>query len=326
MPELFLHKRRVESIFHLLGEHENHITYSVAWGLAQSPSFLHGFLKSAAGVTTDGENVVIRLQQHEKNGGITDIEIEDPGGFFIIVEAKRGWNLPSRQQLATYADRPSFVKSNALVKRILVLTGCSHEYALLNLEAREVRGMEILPISWKQMAEFASDAMGWSSHAEKRLLRELLIYLRGVMTMQNTDSNWVYVGSLASGTPEGWAISWIDIVRKKSRYFHPVGGTWPKEPPNYIAFRYHGKLQSVHHIESWEIFTDPRDKFSEIPSKDWGPYFLYRLGPAFCPKKEVKTGEIRWNRRVKCMLDTLFTSDTISAAVDISKRRERKNG
>jgi len=113
MPELFLHKRRVESIFHLLGEHENHITYSVAWGLAQSPSFLHGFLKSAAGVTTDGENVVIRLQQHEKNGGITDIEIEDPGGFFIIVEAKRGWNLPSRQQLATYADRPSFVKSNA---------------------------------------------------------------------------------------------------------------------------------------------------------------------------------------------------------------------
>jgi hypothetical protein len=40
MTELLLHKRKVESVFHLLGEHENDITYSVAWALSQSPHFL----------------------------------------------------------------------------------------------------------------------------------------------------------------------------------------------------------------------------------------------------------------------------------------------
>ncbi|MBI4479122.1 MAG: hypothetical protein HY651_03775 [Acidobacteria bacterium] len=326
MPELLLHQKRVESIFHLLGEHENDMTYSVAWALAQSPSFLRVFLKSTVHIATDGESVVIRLQQHEKNGGITDIEIEDRGRFFIIAEAKRGWTVPTLKQLVTYAKRRSFAKSKQAMRRILVLSGCSHEYALLKLEARKVDGIEIHPVSWNEVAESARVALRGSSHAEKRLLRELLTYLQGVITMQNTDSNWVYVVSLGSGSPEGWGISWIDIVKKKSRYFHPVGATWPKEPPNYIAFRYHGMLQSIHHIESWEIFTNFHNKFSEAPEGDGKPRFLYKLGPAFGPQKEVKAGKIRWNRRVECMLDTLFTCDTISEAVDISKRRESKDG
>jgi hypothetical protein len=45
MAELFLHKRRVPSVFHLLGEYENDITYSVAWALANSRAFLDEFLK-----------------------------------------------------------------------------------------------------------------------------------------------------------------------------------------------------------------------------------------------------------------------------------------
>ena len=37
------------------------------------------------------------------------------------------------------------------------------------------------------------------------------------MTMQNVDSNWVYVVSLGSGTPKDWKLSWIDVVEKKRR-------------------------------------------------------------------------------------------------------------
>ena len=51
MPELLLHKRKVESIFHLLGEHENDITYSVSWALSQSARFLAAFLSPVSGGT-----------------------------------------------------------------------------------------------------------------------------------------------------------------------------------------------------------------------------------------------------------------------------------
>jgi hypothetical protein len=65
VAELFLHKRRVASVFSLLGEHENDLTYSAAWALAKSPSFLKRFLEATLGVAPDLDTVVIRLQQHE---------------------------------------------------------------------------------------------------------------------------------------------------------------------------------------------------------------------------------------------------------------------
>ena len=140
--------------------------------------------------------------------------------------------------------------------------------------------------------------------------------------MERADSNWVYVVSLGSGTPPGWGISWIDIVSKKGHYFHPVSGKgWPNEPPNYIAFRYKGKLQSIHHIDSYEVITNPHKHIPEIPNEEWDPHFLYKLGRAFAPSKEVLTGNIYPNGRVWCMLDTLFTSNTISEARDLSKKR-----
>jgi hypothetical protein len=323
MTELLLHKRKVESVFHLLGEHENDITYSVAWALSQSPHFLRSLVQSSLGIAADSGNTVIRLQQHETQAGITDIEIESPGKFFLIVEAKRGWNLPTHRQLATYAQRPSFYASKGLPRRILVLTECSREFALLNLDTQKIAGVEVHPVSWKEIARLAVEAQANCSHAETRILRELLTYLRGLMTMQNIDSNWVYVVSLGGGTREGWQISWIDIVEKRRCYFHRVGKTWPKEPPNYIAFRYHGKLQSISHIEDYEIFHNPHDKFAEIPKNEkWGPHFLYSLGPAFSPAREVRTGpRIQRNRRVWCMLDTLFIAKTISQAEELSNKR-----
>ena len=50
-------------------------------------------------------------------------------------------------------------------------------------------------------------------------------------------------------------------------------------------------------------------------------YFVYKLGPAIIPAKEVKNEKIYPNGRVWAMLDTLLTADTISEARDISKAR-----
>ena len=321
MTEILLRGKSVQSVFTLLGEHENDLTYSLAWALSQSPHFLKGFIHIALNIQPTLENVTIRLQHSEKTAGITDIEIESPGEFFVIVEAKRGWNLPGKAQLEKYAARKGFLTSKQIPSKILVLSECSLQFALMHLAATEINGIEIVPVSWKEIADVASKARQGSTHAEKRILSELHTYLRGLMTMQNVDSNWVYVVSLGSGTPEGWKLTWIDVIVKKQRYFHPVGGGWPKEPPNYIAFRYHGRLQSIHHIESYSVFDDPHSEFPEIPSEKWGPHFLYSLSPAFAPAREVKTGNVYPSGRVWCMLDTLFLAKTISEARDLSNQR-----
>ncbi|MCZ6623087.1 MAG: hypothetical protein O7B35_02435 [Deltaproteobacteria bacterium] len=324
MAEMYLHNHKVNSIFQLLGEHENDISYSVAWALAQCPSFLHEFLQKIGSPPANTNTVQIRLQHHETNGGITDIEIESSGRFYVIVEAKRGWNLPDRRQLEKYVARRSFKKSKAPFKRLVTLTECSREYANLHLPARKIEGVPIESISWKDVAVLASKSRWKASHAQKRLIEELLTYLEGLMTMQKMDSNRVYVVALASGTPKGWGISWIDIVKKRKRYFHPIGiKGWPKEPPNYIAVRYKGKLQSIHHVEGYEVVEDLQKKIPEIKGATRTPRFLYRLGPAFRPNKEIRTGRIYRNGRVWCMLDTLFTCDTISDARDVSNKRER---
>ena len=327
MTELYLHKHKVDSVFQLLGSEENDITCSIAWAFSKSPYFLKEFLRRMIHWKGSIDNVIIRVQQYETSGGITDIEVEMPGEFYLIVEAKRGWNLPTRAQLDRYANRISFKSSIATIKRLIALSECSPEYAARNLAVREVSGLRIEPLSYKGLVAFAKVAYLGGSHAEKRLVDELLTYLGGIMTMQQISSNKVYVVALAQGVPEGWGISWIDIVKRKHRYFHPVGcgrGGWPGEPPNYIAFRYDGRLQSIHHIEGYEVFTDPHEKLPGIPEEKWPPHFLYRLGSAFAPSKEVRTGNIYRNGRVWCMLDTLFTCDTISAARDLSQKRERQ--
>ena len=99
---------------------------------------------------------------------------------------------------------------------------------------------------------------------------------------------------------------------------------WPPDPPNYVAFRYRGELQSIHHIEGHRVITDLHDDFPEIPKgalKE--PHYIYKLGKAFRPAHRVPTGKsIKWAARRWCMLDTLFTSETISEAAALSKKRE----
>lgn len=322
MTQLSLNNKQIKSIFGLLGDKENDISFSVAWALSKCPLFLKIFIKNTLNYDVDPTKVKINLQHYEKDTGITDIEIELPGHFFIIIEAKRGWHLPSKNQLKKYAQRKSFLQSAAPLKKFIVLSGCSKDYADIYLELKSIKGTKIEPVSWQEVAVMAKHSKRKSKNAEKRLVDELLNYLKEVVDMQKIDSNWVYVVSLGMDVPRGWRISFLDIVNKKRFYFHAVGVKgWPKEPPNYIAFRYYGRLQSIHHIESYDIVTNMHAKIPEIPKQEWNPHFLYKIGRPIVPDKEVKVGRIFRNGRVWCMLDTLFTSKTIAQARDISKKR-----
>ena len=153
------------------------------------------------------------------------------------------------------------------------------------------------------------------------MLQDLRTYLGGIVAMQDQESNMVFVVSLSAETPDGWGVSWRDIVVQKGLYFHPADKGWPKQPPNYVGFRYGGTLKSIHHVDSWQITEEMHEHIVEIPGGSWPPHFLYRLSEPIVPYKTVKTGSIYQAGRVWAMIDLLLTCDSISEARDKTKAR-----
>jgi hypothetical protein len=90
-------------------------------------------------------------------------------------------------------------------------------------------------------------------------------------------------------------------LKKTSVYFHPVGNNWPVHPPNYVGFRHHGRLQSVHHVNSFEVVED-LSKYNRLWVETVSDHFVYRLGPPMRPPREVRTGNIYRNGRVWCAI------------------------
>ncbi len=144
--------------------------------------------------------------------------------------------------------------------------------------------------------------------------------------MERNTSNLVYMVVLSSKPMiAGQTHTWIDVVEKDRCYFHPVGdGTnrWPPQPQNYLGFRYWGRLQSVHHVDTYEIVTD-LSTYNPL----WVPtnedHFVYHLGPPMRPARELRNGNIYPNARFECAIDTLLSGAfvTIRDAADETKRR-----
>lgn len=104
-------------------------------------------------------------------------------------------------------------------------------------------------------------------------------------------------------------------------YFDPVS-RYRSGLPNYLGFRYEGRLQSIHHVERAEIFENPKLVLGDAEDKSDVPHYLFRLGPPIRPPHEVKNGSgIRQANRVWWMLDLLLTAPTITDALRETKRR-----
>jgi hypothetical protein len=120
VPDLILHARNVPTVFDLLGHDENDMTAALGWGLARNPALLNAFVAVVASAGDVTDDLVVELQMHdETDRGFTDIELRSPA-LHVIVEAKRGWSLPSKAQLRRYEAR--FASAGANEQRFVVLT------------------------------------------------------------------------------------------------------------------------------------------------------------------------------------------------------------
>ena len=144
--------------------------------------------------------------------------------------------------------------------------------------------------------------------------------------LRHIDSESVYVVSLSMSAMPGWAAAQttIDLVEQQGRYFFPATGrSWPPTPPTYVAFRYRGRLQSIHHVDAYMTTQELSAFFPGAPdASDWDPHFLLTLGPPIRPDHEVRTGPgIVGSARVSVDLDLLLTATTISEAAAASRLR-----
>jgi len=322
MSSLVLHDCEVPTVFDLMGHRENDMTAALGWGLSQSPALMKALVETVADTHIDPSEAVIRLQEHHATGGFTDVEIVVPDRVHLILEAKRGWNLPTADQLEHYAQRFR-ADAGDMVQGIVVLT----QWGATSMVERQLPTWPFAyprsVLGWGDVVQMTERAARRGPLAERRTLRELATYLRGVADMRDTNSNSVFVVALSSRVLEGWPMSFIDVVHQHDCYFFPATGkNWPKVPPNYMAFRYWGRLQSIRHVDGYVIDTDMSRHFAGVPSAEWDPHFVLSLGPEIRPDREVPTGpKIVRSARVWVDIDLLLTAPTISDALALTKQR-----
>ncbi|OJU95278.1 MAG: hypothetical protein BGO23_05295 [Solirubrobacterales bacterium 67-14] len=335
VTSLKLHGRDVGTVFDLLGRKENDITYSFGWGLSQSDALARALLND---LTTDlklgdiGELTQISLQNHIPETGYTDIEIETDHAH-VIVEAKRGWIVPGEDQLSKYGlsmGREDQTGSRDRRKAgILIAAEGRQEFAKGKypkfVKGSDGRRIPVAYRSWTDLVRFTENTMAQvRSTNEKRLLGELVQYLKGLMSSRSIRDNMVYVVPLSRKPSEDWTpIPPLDIVLKHGHYFHPVGHSFPKEPKNYLGFRFDAKLQQINFVEHVEVTQRPRDFIPGFTKKyDFDiPHYMYKLGPAIVPSHDVKSGKMWPGQKLEAALDLLLTCDTLKEARDRTNER-----
>ena len=321
---LTLSGRTVDTVFALLGTHEDDMTYSLGWTLSRSPGLLSLIL--ARTMPAAGQPSAVRLQEASEHGGFTDVELEAEDGL-VIIETKRGWTLPWDEQLERYAPR---ILQRDKPGVLVVLSECSREFAAVKLP-KAVRGVPVTHLSWAEVAALCRQAHGDARGAgERDVLTQFRRYVEELLPMQNQESNIAMCVIIGDGKPNWSRIPWRDYVTVKRQYFHPFGRNgWPADPPNYLAFRWEGVLRSIHHVDGYEVVDPLYAKVPEIRRKAWdahgdedqGEYILYDLGPAIVPAKEVTNGRIYATARVTEAIDLLLTCDTIADAVRLTRER-----
>lgn len=319
---LSIHGIPVTNIFGLKGINENSATFALGWVLERCIHFRSAMLNGWLGSAVDDSDPIITLQKYGEDGGYTDIEIHSAGQFHVIVEAKRSWDLPTQEQLQKYRSR--LVSGSGDIQRLVSITSASAEFAKRYLPS-ETDGASVIHQSWTSVQNIAKEARTAATSFEEKLwLSHLVQHLWDFVAMDRITDNTVYVVSLGLDVMvDGGDHTWIDVVEKDGRYFHPMGGAgWPVQPPNYIGFRYHGKLQSIHHIESYEVAQD-LSALNPLWPKTTSFHFVYSLGPPMRPTSQIRTGNIYRSGRVYCAIDTLLSGafKTISEARDETKRR-----
>lgn len=314
------------SCFGLAGCDENAGTYALGWCLKQSPALCAELLCSM-GLDPCAEIELSSQTFCSVDRGFTDLEVRSGTAFHLIFEAKRFWQVASREQLERYAGR--LTGSNVQQRRFVSISAARKDWAIRHLPP-DVDGIPVGHLSWTDIRAMARRAHAASkSQVERLWLHQLNLHLSEYGMTSNAFDSLAYVVSLSRELlPNSPDATWIDVVVNQGRYFHPVGGNgWPLIPPAYIGFRYLSEFKSVHFIER----VDTVDNLQEI-DPTWPAtttaHFVYTLGPAMRPATPLPLGNIYYTARHWVALDLLISGKAASyeEAIALTKERQALRG
>ncbi|MDA8032223.1 MAG: hypothetical protein MPK62_14075, partial [Alphaproteobacteria bacterium] len=269
---LIIRGREEDNVFSLLGRSENSATYALGWALSQCPSFLDAFVEKLTRKNPSqyGEAVVSLQKYDKKHGGFTDVEIQYGDKLHIVVEAKKYCFLPAKEQIKRYKKRldETQKKNESANVRLVTVSAMGGQQANIVLD-----GMKLDPkpqhVSWNDVRDMSFQACKKrQSDEQKRWLDHLHNYLKEFAMTEDLRESEVFVVSLSKkGVRKGSSHTYVDVVEKDGRYFHPVGVRgWPRFPVRLIGFRYDGHLQSVHQVRDYEVVSN----IANVNSK-WHP-------------------------------------------------------
>ena len=297
------HGRDVQSVFGLLGRDENGLTAALDFTLARNPELLRRVAHLALpGATGD---IALTIETREELGR-TDLEARLDSQLAVI-EAKRGWVVPGQTQLASYAPRVLAAGGGVLT----TLSEASAAWARYSLP-EQANGVPVLHIPWSTVRS-ALDAARTASHGKRRhWLNELHDYLERSIKVREPQDNWTFCVVVSEDRPsDGDSRTFREFV-EDGIYFHPFGvDGWPKDAPNFLAFRWGNQVQRIHRVRSWEVVPTLQTRFADVPVTDATdrPFLVYSLGPSL-PAAPTPSGQNYRATRVWVLLDQLLVGPT----------------
>lgn len=322
--ELFRHGAPVEGVLDLLGSHEVAHTTALGWTLAAAPGFAAEFIANLAGRAWTPTQVLLE-RRGEGDASRTDIELRgERAGEHLIIEAKLGLSLPASRQLDGYDRRLDHGGMLAVI---------SHHPAITARPATS-DGHPVVYRMWRDVLDLAAGRASQhaSSRTERRHVAEFYRYLEKGVAMPGPAAR-VWVVPLRPGpvidTKAGLTapFTWIDVVQAHDRYFHPAASKkFPSPPnlPNYLGFRYGGRLQRISHVDSWDVIDNISAYLPGAPEgmlASDAPLVIYRLGPPVVPAHPVPSGKVYGPGRNWADLDLLLVGPTVADAIRATRTR-----
>src|ERR1700692_4163153 len=153
------------NVFRLLGADENGATYALGWVLNHSLHLRRLVIAAIFGKLQDTHECVISLQKHGLDGGYTDLEAQAGNKWHFVLEAKRGWSVPSKVQLARYG--PRLGKTQAGLQRLVTVSAADRAFAAEHLPHR-IDGIALSHMSWTDLAKLARRAQVLASGFDEK--------------------------------------------------------------------------------------------------------------------------------------------------------------